>query len=95
MLHLTTEHQFQQYTVCIFVVFQNCAATDPNKLNVHLICHTHDDMGFIKTVDQFYFGSMSYFVCQFKDIKLLQHREKKTRESTVFILKFKNVLKLE
>ena len=29
----------------------------PDKLNVHLICHSHDDVGWLKTVDQYYYGS--------------------------------------
>ena len=29
----------------------------PDKLNVHLICHCHDDVGWLKTVDQYYYGS--------------------------------------
>ena len=26
-------------------------------LNVHLVCHTHDDVGWQKTLDQYFYGS--------------------------------------
>ncbi|KAM8717605.1 hypothetical protein ACLKA7_004323 [Drosophila subpalustris] len=37
--------------------YPSCHPTKPNMLNVHLIAHTHDDVGWLKTVDQYYYGS--------------------------------------
>ncbi|KPU73915.1 uncharacterized protein Dana_GF15795, isoform B [Drosophila ananassae] len=37
--------------------YQSCHPTKPNMLNVHLVAHTHDDVGWLKTVDQYYYGS--------------------------------------
>uniref|UniRef100_A0A672KA28 Alpha-mannosidase n=1 Tax=Sinocyclocheilus grahami TaxID=75366 RepID=A0A672KA28_SINGR len=34
----------------------SCPATKPSMLNVHLVPHTHDDVGWLKTVDQYYHG---------------------------------------
>uniref|UniRef100_A0A6I8N4V2 Alpha-mannosidase n=1 Tax=Ornithorhynchus anatinus TaxID=9258 RepID=A0A6I8N4V2_ORNAN len=35
---------------------QSCPATQPSMLNVHLLPHTHDDVGWLKTVDQYFYG---------------------------------------
>ncbi|KAM9792306.1 lysosomal alpha-mannosidase [Neosynchiropus ocellatus] len=36
--------------------YQSCHVTKANMLNVHLVPHTHDDVGWLKTVDQYYYG---------------------------------------
>ncbi|CAF1238466.1 unnamed protein product [Adineta steineri] len=34
-----------------------CNFDDATKLNVHLVPHSHDDVGFVKTLDEYYYGS--------------------------------------
>uniref|UniRef100_A0A3B4E6M6 Lysosomal alpha-mannosidase n=1 Tax=Pygocentrus nattereri TaxID=42514 RepID=A0A3B4E6M6_PYGNA len=38
----------------------SCPATKPSMLNVHLVPHTHDDVGWLKTVDQYFYGGRNY-----------------------------------
>lgn len=39
--------------------YDSCPKPKPGVLNVHLVPHTHDDVGWLKTVDQYYYGSKS------------------------------------
>ncbi|CAF1424428.1 unnamed protein product [Rotaria magnacalcarata] len=42
--------------------YDSCNLGKPDKLNVHIVAHTHDDVGWLKTVDQYYYGSRSEIV---------------------------------
>jgi lysosomal alpha-mannosidase len=37
--------------------YDGCNLGDSTKLNVHIVAHSHDDVGWLKTVDQYYYGA--------------------------------------
>lgn len=49
---LCSATSFQQSTCG----YETCNLGKSDKLNVHLVAHTHDDVGWLKTVDQYFYG---------------------------------------
>ncbi|XP_065289713.1 lysosomal alpha-mannosidase-like [Dermacentor albipictus] len=41
--------------------YESCPPTRPGMLNVHLLAHTHMDLGWLKTVDQYFYGTKNEY----------------------------------
>lgn len=40
--------------------YNACPRLNSSELNVHIIAHSHDDVGWLKTIDEYYYGTKSY-----------------------------------
>ncbi|KAJ8951615.1 hypothetical protein NQ318_012285, partial [Aromia moschata] len=44
--------------------YDSCHPVDHDKLNIHVVPHSHDDVGWVKTVDQYFYQRTVYEVCK-------------------------------
>lgn len=49
--------QYESQSACAKHPYQNCNPGKPDHINVHIISHTHNDLGWIKTINQYYNAS--------------------------------------
>lgn len=50
--------QFVVGLVLLLGLSLGAAVAGDEKIYVHLVPHTHDDVGWLKTVDEYYYGGM-------------------------------------
>nr|CAH8876539.1 unnamed protein product [Trichobilharzia regenti] len=54
---ISLSNLFSKNTSPLKCGYSSCPKDKPGHINVHLIPHTHDDVGWLKTVDQYYYGA--------------------------------------
>jgi lysosomal alpha-mannosidase len=61
-----------------------CHKTDPKKLNIHLIAHSHDDVGWLRTVDDYYIFEVKNIITNYVKSLQVSPNRKFTQVETYF-----------
>ncbi|CAF1158677.1 unnamed protein product [Adineta steineri] len=57
LIYIVTQSLAAPYKISNGCGYDSCNPGKPDQINVHIVAHTHDDVGWLKTVDQYYYGS--------------------------------------
>jgi len=55
---------------CVMILLASSAPCIVNALTAHLVPHTHDDAGWLKTVDEYYLGLDPLSSCELSILRL-------------------------
>lgn len=62
LLLLSTLHDVQVRTEDAKCGYNACARLDPSKLNIHIVAHSHDDVGWLQTANDYYENSVKHVI---------------------------------
>ena len=65
---------------------KSCNLGQTNKLNVHLVPHTHDDVGWLKTVDQYFYGGQLCHIYSSPSTSYILARQDIRRQGVQYII---------
>jgi len=65
-----------------------CPATSESKLNIHIISHSHDDVGWLKTVDEYYSQNVQYIIDSYTENLLNDKNRKFIQVETAFFARW-------
>ncbi|XP_049819132.1 lysosomal alpha-mannosidase [Aethina tumida] len=68
--------------------YNACAPIDLNKINVHLVMHSHDDVGWVNTVDQYYYQKVEIIISSVVGALLQNEDRKFIQVETAFFKKW-------
>ena len=65
-----------------------CPSISDSKLNIHIISHSHDDVGWLKTVDEYYSQNVQYIIDSYTENLLKDEDRKFIQVETAFFARW-------